>query len=162
LRASAEADPYSAEPWVNLATLYHGIALDSGTAEATSRFETALENALQRNPHAHTLRREAGDWRLALFARWGDRRQWDEAIGAYTVALRLYPNYAMAHAQLAWAYHLGGKAESASREAALALRLDALNPHREKKLSQQRLYDPASKAAEPPENAEQTMQRLRK
>jgi len=161
-RESAEADRFSPEPWVNLATLYHSVALESGTAEALSRFEDALAEALQRNPHAHTLRREAGDWRLALFARWGDRRQWDEAIGAYTGALQLYPNYAMAHAQLAWAYHLGGKAESARGEAAQALRLDALNPHREKKLSQQRLYDPASKTAEPPENAEQTMQRLRK
>jgi len=162
LRESAEADPYSADPWVNLATLYHGVALDSGTAEALSRFETALAEALRRNPHAHTLHREVGDWRLALFARWGDRRQWDEAIGAYTEALRLYPNHAYGHAQLAWAYHLGGNAESARGEATQALRLDTLNPHREKKLSQQRLYDPASKTAEPPENAEQTMQRLRR
>ncbi len=161
-REAADADPHSAEPWVNLATLYHGAAMDSGAGEALARFEDALEELLLRSPHAHTLRTEIGDWRLALFARWGDRRQLDEAIGAYTHAVRLYPNHAYGHAQLAWADHLAGDQPSAGREAGEALRLDSLNPHREKKLSQQRLYDPAGKTAEPSQNAEQTMQGLRK
>lgn len=161
-REAADADPHSAEPWVNVATLYHGAVMDSGAGEALARFEDALADLLRRNPHAHTLRKEIGDWRLALFARWGDRRQLDEAIGAYTEALRLYPNHAYGHAQLAWAYHLAGDQPSASREADEALRLDALHPHREKKLSQQKLYDPAGKTAEPAQNAEQTMQGLRK
>lgn len=161
-REAAEADPYSAEPWVNLASVYHGAALENGTREALSKFEAAAGESLRRDPHAHTLHKEVGDWRLALFSRWGDRRQWNRAIDSYREAVRLYPNHAYGHAQLAWAYHVGGDAQAASREAAEALRLDALHPHREKKLSQQRLYDPTGKSADPQENAEQTMQRLRK
>jgi tetratricopeptide (TPR) repeat protein len=161
-REAAEADPYSAEPWLSLASLYHGEALASNTNETLSRFEAAAGESLRRNPHAHTLRKEVGDWRLALFARRGDRRQWDEAIKSYLEAVRLYPNHAFGHAQLAWAYHAGGDQQAARREATEALRLDALNPHREKKLLQQRLYDPTGKSVEPLESAEQTMQRLRK
>jgi len=161
-RESAEVDPYAAAPWESLTTLYHSVALDSGVPEALARFETALEETLRRNPHAHSLRKASGDWRLALFARWGERRQWNEAIGAYIQSLQLYPNHAYGHAQLAWAYHLGGDERSANREATEALRLDSLNPHREKKLCHQRLYDPSGKSGEPPENAEQIMQGLRR
>ncbi len=161
-REAAGADPYSVEPWQELTILYHQAALETGSAEALSRFEAALGETLQRNPHAHTLRRLVGDWRLAIFARWADRRNLEEAIDAYSRSVQLYPNHAYGHAQLALAYHLGGDQQSASREATEALRLDDLNPHREKKLSHQRLYDPASKAAEPQENAEQMMRRLRK
>jgi hypothetical protein len=85
----------------------------------------------------------------------------DQSIQAYTEWVRLYPNHALGHAQLAWAYHLAGDVPSADREAAQALRLDALSPHREKTLGQQRLYDPVGDSEGQRKNAEQTILRLR-
>ena len=160
-REAAAADPYSAEPWNDLAALYHQWALDRKGEDSLSRFEAALEESLRRNPHAPTLRRQIGDWWLALFARRGERRYLDQSIRAYTEWVRLYPNHAFGHAQLAWAYHLAGDVPSAVREATQALRLDALNPHREKTLGRQRLYDPVDDSEGQRENAEQTIRRLR-
>jgi hypothetical protein len=160
--AAAAADPYAAEPWNNLAALYHHGALEIANEDSLSRFESAVERVLRRNPRAPLLRKQIGDWWLTLFARWGDHRQLQQAILAYTEWVRLYPNHALGHAQLAWSYHLAGDDDSSRRAAVEALRLDALNPHREKKLSQQRLYDPVANSEGQRENAEQTIRRLRK
>jgi hypothetical protein len=158
---AAAADPYSAEPWNNLAALYHSGALDRPGEDDLTRFEAALEQAVQRNPHAPTLRKQIGDWWLALFARWGERRYLEESVEAYAEWVRLYPNHAFGRAQLAWAYHLAGDGPSSVREATQALRLDALNPHIEKTLGRQRLYDPVGDSEGQRENAEQTIRRLR-
>jgi hypothetical protein len=56
---------------------------------------------------------------------------------------------------------LAGDVPAAVREATQALRLDALNPHREKTLGRQRLYDPVGDSEGQRENAEQTIRRLR-
>jgi O-antigen ligase/tetratricopeptide (TPR) repeat protein len=160
--AAAEIDPVAVEPWNNLAALYHHEALYTGSAHALGRFEAAVQQALRRNPRAPTLRKQIGDWRLALFARNGDRRQLRDALGAYAEWVQLYPNHAFGHAQLAWAYQLAGNGQAAKAAAVEALRLDALNPHGEKKLSQQTLAGPVADSAGPRENAEQTMRRLRK
>lgn len=160
-REAAAADPYSAEPWNNLAALYHQWALDRQGDDSLSRFEAAVEEALQRNPHAPALHKQIGDWWLTLFARWGQRRHLEQAVRAYREWVRLYPNHAFGHAQLAWSHHLCGDGQSAGREATQALRLDALNPHRERTLGQQRLYDPVGDSAGQRENAEQTIRQLR-
>lgn len=159
---AAAADPCAVEPWNHLAALYHLAALERKDENALAHFEAAVEQALRRNPRAHTLHRQIGDWRLALFARSGEPRHLLETIGAYQEWVRLYPNHSLGHAQLAYTYHLAGDELSASRSAAEALRLDALNPHHEKKLGQQRLYDPLADSPAQQENAEQTARRLRK
>jgi hypothetical protein len=159
--AAAAADRYSAEPWNNLAALYHSKALERPSEDSLSRFEAALEQAVQRTPRAPTLRKQIGDWWLALFARWSERRYLEESIGAYAEWVRLYPNQALSHAQLAWAYHLAGDGPASLREASQALRLDVLNPHIEKTLGRQRLYDPVGESEGQRENAEQTIRRLR-
>jgi len=159
--AAADADPHSGEPWPTLAGLYHQAALASRDPDALARFETAVTESLRRSPHAPGLHKQIGDWRLALFAQRGQRRHLDEALRAYSEWVGLYPNQAIGHAQLAWCHHLAGDDQAAAREAAQALRLDELNPHREKKLCQQRLYDPVGESEGQRENAEQTIRRLR-
>lgn len=158
---AAAADGHSAEPWTSLAGLYHQAALNSRDADSLSRFERAVSQSLRRAAHSPGLYKQLGDWRLDLFSRWGERRYLDEALDAYTHWVRLYPNHALAHAQLAWCYHLAGDPTVAVGEATEALRLDTLNPHREKKLDRQRLYDPVGDSAGQRENAEQTIRRLR-
>ncbi len=160
LEATA-ADGYSAEPWTNLAGLYHQAALDNRDADSLSRFELAVAQSLRRAAHSPGLYKQLGDWRLALFARWGERRHLNEALDAYAHWVRLYPNHALGHAQLAWCHHLAGNPTAAGGEATEALRLDSLNPHREKKLDRVRLYDPVGDSAGQRENAEQTTRRLR-
>jgi len=160
--AAAAADPYTAEPWNNLAALYHHEALERANEDSLSRFQSAVEQVLRRNPRAPTLRKQIGDWRLSLFARWGDDHQLQQAIVAYTEWVRLYPNHALGHAQLSLSHHLAGNDDLSQRAASEALRLDALNPHHEKKLSQQRLFNPVANSEGQRENAEQIVRRLRK
>lgn len=162
LLAATAADPRAAEPWSNLAAFYHAWALQRDSADARARFEHAVLQALERNPQAHALRKQVGDWQLALFARWRQPDNLRRALEAYRAAVRLYPNNAIGRAQLAWGYHLAGDAAAARREAEEALRLDALNPHVERRLDRQRIYDPLADPAQPRENAEQTARRLRK
>jgi Tfp pilus assembly protein PilF len=157
---AASADPYSAEPWLHLAALHHGLAAASGSDAATEAFDSALAETLARNPRSHTLWNQAGNWQLDLFRAHNDRKRLTEAIEAYSVATRLYPNHSRRHAQLAWVHHIAGDPDRAADAATEALRLDALNPHPERKLCKQQVYDPADKLL-PAENAEQLMQRLR-
>jgi tetratricopeptide (TPR) repeat protein len=98
---------------------------------------------------------------VALFCSTRDRQHLDEAIQAYRNSIQLYPNGSLGHAQLAWAYHWAGDDQEAAREAENALRLDALNPHTERKLARQYLFNP-TEDARTRQNAELVMRRLRR
>ena len=81
-------------------------------------------------------------------------------------AVKLSPNEAMAHAQLAYAYYQLNPA--AARESATeALRLDALCPHEERKLAHRRLFSdvflaqPTDIAYPGADSAEQWMLQIR-
>lgn len=156
---AARADPYAAEPWLRLAWLAQQGAAAMRTPESVRKFEQVLAEAARRCPRSSAAWRQFGDCRFSLYRATLDERQLQAAIDAYQRVVTLAPNNAYAHAQLAWAQHVAGRHEQAAREAVEALRLDALNPHREKKLAQQQVYDPGSGPR--PENAEQCMQRVR-
>jgi hypothetical protein len=160
-RAAAAADPYSAEPWFRLASLDQQLALAEASPDRLQRFEQAIAEIARRNPHSQVAWKQIGDWRLALYRVTADRVQLLGAIDAYTQCVQLYPNGNSVHAQLAWVYHVAGNRERAAAEAQEALRLDARNPHRERALAQQQLFDPQVDELRA-ENAEQCMQRLRR
>lgn len=160
-REAAAADPYSAEPWLRLASLGQQAALAEASPERLQQFEQTTGEIVKRNPHSQVAWKQIGDWRLALYRATGDRVQLCAAIDAYARCVRLYPNGNYVHAQLAWAYHVAGNQEQAAAEAQEALRLDARNPHRERALAQQRLFDPQEDELGD-ENSEQWMHRLRK
>jgi len=157
---AASADPYSAEPWMHLASLYQRLMIQSTDGSRIRQFDHAVQEALKRDRHSHATFRRVGNLRLELYRVLGKREQLDGALEAYSRWVQLYPNSNMAHAQLAWTYSIAEDARSAAREAQEALDLDKLNPHQEKKLSEQQVYDLANERLGC-ENAEQQMNRLR-
>ena len=157
---AALADPYSAEPWMHLASLHQRLAIESLDESRIQPFDHAAEEALKRDRRSHRAFGRLGNMRLELYCVFGDPEQLDRAIEAYRRWVQLYPNNNLAHAQLAWAYSIAGEDQYAAREAQRALELDKLNPHWEKRLSEQQVYYPANKRPEDG-NAEQLMKRLR-
>jgi hypothetical protein len=160
LRQAAEADTAASQPWIQLASLYHAQLLSAPSPELLARFDDAVSQAQTRNKRSFSLHRQIGNWRLALYRRLADRRQLDAAREAYNTWVVLYPTSSLARAQLAWTYHLAEEDDSAAEQAALALRLDAATPHKERKLAVQQVYD-ADGTSLAGTNAEQLMQKLR-
>jgi tetratricopeptide (TPR) repeat protein len=159
-RRAAREDPYSAEPWLNLAALHAEIICATGDRGRLAEFEEAVRAFEQRRGTAHTTYRRIGDWRLNLFSKLGESLQLQYALQAYTKWTELYPNDSLAHAQLAWTRHLAGDQQAAARAARRALELDAENPHRERKLANQSVHDPTGRTASGVD-AEQLMLGLR-
>ena len=158
---AAEADPFSADPWMHLASLHHQLAVSSGDEERVGQFDHAVEEAMKRDRRSHAAFRQLGNLRLVLYRTFDDRAQLDQAIEAYERWIQLYPNSNLAHAQLAWAHHIAGDDQSTAREAQKALDLDHRNPHREKKLNRQQVFDDPKNGELECENAEQLMKYLR-
>lgn len=159
--AAAAADPRDPEPWTQLAVLHQQAALMQGARQLVQRFEEAAEYALRRDPHSHALHRRVGNLYFQLHAKTGQRPILDSAIRHYRRATELYPNSNILHAQLAWALAVARDESGARTEAELALQLDEWNPHREQKLSVQRLYRP-HQPGETAEKAEPAMRQLRR
>jgi tetratricopeptide (TPR) repeat protein len=160
-RRAARTDPYAAEPWMRLAAFHLSQLQSSETRTGLSEFEQAVREVIARRGGAHTTFRRLGDWRLDLYAVWNDASQLHEAIDAYRRAIDLYPNNSLAHAQLAWCLHLAGETNEAVSSADRALQLDRRNPHRERQLAEQQVYDPTGRLGGVG-NAEQLMHRLRR
>ncbi len=160
-RRAARSDPYSAEPWMHLAAMYIGEVRASGTPDRLAEFEQVAQEAIVRRGGAHTAFRQLGNWRLELYARLNDSAQLQKSLDAYRRVVQLYPNSSLAHAQLAWALHLAGDTGAAVTSANRALELDERNPHRERKLAEQQVFDPTGRMGDAGD-AEQLMHRLRR
>jgi tetratricopeptide (TPR) repeat protein len=134
LEAAARADPLSAEPWRQLAGLTFQQWQRRPTQEKFQRFTQCMTTALERAPRAAAVWLAAGDRYLEAFDhdhRAADREQ---AMAAYQRAVELYPNNALYHAKFAAVLRQTGDRAGFRREADIALHLDNLNPHEEKKL----------------------------
>ncbi|MEX0819925.1 MAG: O-antigen ligase family protein [Pirellulaceae bacterium] len=166
LIAATAADSYSVEPWQALAQLRLAMWLAGGDSSREAAFAEAARETLDRHRRSSAAHQAYGDWHLQAYRARNEERFLDEAIAGYRRAIELYPNYNFGHAQLAWALQLAGRIAEARVEAAEALRLDGLNPHREQQLANRPIFDPPrrsqSQRANPPNmNAEQLMQLLR-
>jgi O-antigen ligase len=141
LEAAAAADPLSAEPWRQLASIEFETWARQPDEATFRHFTHDIEKVAERAPHSADLWMTVGDWQLRAFSinhRRGKRLASEEnvqaAIGAYSRAVRLYPNSAMCHARLAEAYLATVDRAAFAREAETALRLDRITPHKDKKL----------------------------
>jgi tetratricopeptide (TPR) repeat protein len=170
---AAAADPFAAEPWLNAARMYHSQRLqgadETTVTAAARRFDVVSRQAERLNRRSHTTAAEIGYMEFEAYDATGQRRYLERAREQLERSVHLFPNHAFAHARLAWMHHLEGNADAAAREAAEALRLDALTPHQERKLSQRGLFDDLAapeqlerlKTLPPGVSAEQLMLRLR-
>lgn len=144
---ASEADPLDPRPWLESAALELR-AWESQGAWAGSRvwltISALLDEAARppRNPHSlrvqglrlaalRELIRRQGE---ALSPQGRQALQLDLANAAAR-AVVLYPNDARLHAELAEAAAAIGRYDEAARQAREALRLDALNPHADRKLA---------------------------
>ncbi|QDU93946.1 O-antigen ligase family protein [Lignipirellula cremea] len=161
LRAAAAADPYSPDPWAQLATLAALQWQVNPNNENLKRYERTAAEYLRHDPQSWTARAELSRATLRMYRRQPDSKLLLAALDQQREAVARYPSSAMAHAQLAWLLHLAGNDAAAQEEAASALALDKVHPHQEQKLKEQSIYD----AAPPPEgpgatNAEEVMQQM--
>jgi tetratricopeptide (TPR) repeat protein len=140
LEAAAAADPWSAEPWRQLAAVEFEQWRQQPNPKTFERFELAIGRSIELAPNSATAWLAAGNFYVQAFSR---VEQTDpkmaalfikRARSAYGEAVRLYPNNATFRAKLADAYRAAGDESGFRREAEAALRLDDLTPHIDKKL----------------------------
>jgi hypothetical protein len=117
-------------------------------ADRQKSFLLATEEAIRRDPASYSPYRFAGQ-RLLLAAHATQRKElYELAAKRYAQAAERYPNASWMHAQLAVALDAAGRPAEALKEVEEAERLDALNPHADRRLDRQRLVDPSSPACE--------------
>jgi tetratricopeptide (TPR) repeat protein len=151
---AVNADPRDERARRELASRYFLTWLTEGSEQREDQFETALERWLELADRSESAYKQAGDWFLkaAHEPKVTERRGEDDesqgdrsrslaerAVDAYRRAVDLHPNDSLDRAHLAWAAHLAGQHDLARRQAAEALRLDALTPHRDRKLNYDKL-----------------------
>jgi tetratricopeptide (TPR) repeat protein len=163
---AAEVDPASSDPWERLAAIYLDQWLAAPGAEMWEKFTHAAEQWRRLRPARYPQHRQRGEWYLQAYSQSHQNEHLRAARAAYQAAVERSPNSALARAQLAWVLHLAGDDEGAKEQASRAVKLDALNPHQEFALRNNRLIDPSQDDTgwrmRRPETAEQTMQNLRK
>jgi hypothetical protein len=140
------ADKYSARPCLGLAYLAYEEWRARGSKPADLRWKRVpilLKEASSppRNPDSWTLHRDRALISRTLLEELGEGLEPAQAIilrgnivEGLRTATRLNPTAAMLHAQLAMASAEIGVVADAASEAREALRLDALNPHADRKL----------------------------
>jgi len=134
---AAEADPLADEPWRRLAAGDFAVWQNDPAPERAARWQQDQDKLLRRRPHSSAAWLEAGERYLAAARESHGQSQRQEYAAAAVEHLRraaeLYPNFAMAHADLALALAAAGQA-GAGDEAALALKLHEQTPHADQKL----------------------------
>jgi O-antigen ligase len=141
---AAQADRYSARPylaWANLLFLKWQYEQAIAQRVWSTRIAPVLDEASAppRNPNALSVQRARMAILRELIARQGRAtkdlpRMQNDLVNAAAKAVKLYPNNASLHAELAEAAAAIGRFDLAAREAREALRLDRLTPHQDKKL----------------------------
>jgi O-antigen ligase len=137
LREAAAADPWSPEPWNQLANLAFERWKGRPDHGDFLCFEQACEQSLARHPNASSAWLHFGDCYMEGFGKTGDQQHLAKAIRLYERAASLYPNNALSRARLAAAYRAAGRSADFQREAARALELDKITPHADKKLPEE-------------------------
>jgi O-antigen ligase len=140
IEAAAAADPLSSEPWRQLAAIAIEDWCKRPQKVIFSRFLEAKDKALKLAPNSAGLWLAAGDWMSRAYSKADDRgnRLMPDAIRStvesYRRAVQLYPNNAISRAKLAEACLAAGDRAAFRREAEIALQLDKITPHSDKKL----------------------------
>lgn len=134
LRSAAAADPLADEPWRRLADALFARWQKRPSQPALNAWEAAEREILARRPAASVVWQHAGDHYHKVFQGTGHRQYLMTAIEVLEEAARLYPNHALVHARLAQALSDAGQNGDAAHQAAEALRLHEITPHRDQKL----------------------------
>lgn len=137
--SASKADSLSPEPQQQLALFYFQNWISSGSRD-DSEFEQAvshLQDAIKLDLYAAGRYRTLGNFWDAKAEQSGDETDAIEAVEAYQLAVKLYPNFAELQAELAIAQQRANR--QATETAKIALELDNLNQqngHTDKFLSE--------------------------
>jgi tetratricopeptide (TPR) repeat protein len=134
LLEAAEADPLGAEPWKQVAALLFARWQEEPDKELLDNFEKCVDAAASLEPNSAATHFQIGRWYDLAFRQAGEKSELDKAIEAYRRAVELYPTRTLYRARLALALKAAGDGPGSEEQAAEALRLDALTPHKDKKL----------------------------
>jgi hypothetical protein len=137
LRDAATADRWAFEPRKYLAELMHQRWLEQPSESTFQEFDRAVNETLDRAPHAATLHHLFGKAYCECFNRSHHSQHLAKGIALLETSVFLYPNSCRIRADLAEAYLLAGDQDGYERERDEALRLDGLTPHLDKKLSRE-------------------------
>ena len=136
LEAAVAVDPWSAEPWRNLAAIELAIWTNYLDANTYRRFEEAVGNIARLEPNSSSNWAIIGDWYSLAAAKYDKNGKKaapeapQKALDAYRRTVELYPNSALNRAKLAEAYRAVGDFEGYHSEAEAALWLDKATPPR--------------------------------
>ncbi len=162
-------DPWNSDFWNQLATQHFERWLSQEDNRDFSEFQHSVEMILKYNAHSPYALRQAGLWYLLAGIKADTPAHLEKAERFLLDATQLYPTSSALQADYAWSLHLLGRSEEAAEAATTALRLDRLNPHKELKLKQRRLFDeppsgnfPTLQITPDNQSAEQCMVVLRK
>jgi tetratricopeptide (TPR) repeat protein len=169
LVSAAEADPFSAQPWLSLSGLYfkswqrlHRNKADQEEVDKSwERFEFAADRIRTLSPRSSQRHMQIGNLHLVAYQVSQQREKLDAALEWYQEGISLYPNNALLHVQLAWAWDLAGNETQAIDAAKRAGELDGLNPHPELKLKNRVIFTGLANEASG-KKAEQVVNELRK
>lgn len=136
LEQATQADPWSEEPWIKLATWNLMRWENSQSKNDLADFYANMKQALARRPTRSSLYASAAETVMAsIFARTENReRDLQQAIQWYEQAVDRYPNLPSLRGVLAIAYDKSGDHEKAARQAEMALELNDLTPHLDLKI----------------------------
>jgi hypothetical protein len=137
LAEAAEADPYSAENWRNLAYLDLREWMAAPSPEKFARFEEHKDRFLACRPNASEAWSLAATWYEAAYLAGKDTSMGDGAVEAYRRALALYPHHPVRWARLALLFERMGRQREAQEAAEEAGRLDRLSPHADFRLDEE-------------------------
>ncbi|MHB8899182.1 MAG: O-antigen ligase family protein [Thermoguttaceae bacterium] len=157
LQQAAAADPWAAQPRAHLADVLFQQCQAQPSTATVAEVDRAVHDALTRAPRAASLYHQFGMAYYELYRHNQSRDCLGKGIRLLESAVLLYPNDCRKRADLAFAYLMAEDEGAYRRQAAEALRLDAMTPHDDKRLAPEQRNElrrsrPARPSRTPPEN----------
>lgn len=134
LADAIQADPLWADPWAHLAQTAFAQWQKTRSTQSLEQFTRSMDAGLRLSPNSSSLWLTAGQRFSQVFSAAGQPEFAQKAVNCHRRAVELYPNSAVSRAWLALAMKDAGDEAGFEREATLALELDTLTPHLDKKL----------------------------
>jgi O-antigen ligase len=174
-------EPYDSQvPWLELQCAFAEWQREGYRESKVEPVQIAAANLVAADPHSNRFRYEIAQRYLLAAYQTADqqnaasRQRYSEiALENLQAAVKLRPNEALLRTRLAWTFLLNDDPQSARKQATEALRLDGLNPHADRALTNRpQLFNyltpemqlqmvPIRLEPGPPANAEQWAQLLR-
>jgi hypothetical protein len=137
LLAAAEADPFESQPWRGLTALALLRWKQTGDEADYRNFERCNAKIVELAPNSPLAWWTVGGSYVEAFNESARHDSIEKAVKALDRAVELYPNSAQFRADLALAMLRAGDVAGFERQREIALRLDRITPHSDKKIHEE-------------------------